>query len=70
MLTVLLRRLQTPPKAPKGGNQPRRPSIDFLDGITLLRKRFIKENIALVGHGLILSLYRAYLLGKTSCRYG
>lgn len=34
----------------------------FLDGITLLRKRFINENLALVGHGLTFSLYRSYLL--------
>lgn len=34
----------------------------FLDGITLLRKRFVNENLALVGHGLIFSLYRSYLL--------
>lgn len=40
----------------------------FLDGITLLRKRFVNENLALVGHGLIFSLYRSYLLRQPTAK--
>ncbi len=40
----------------------------FLDGIGLLRKRFVNENLALVGHGLTFSLYRAYLLGHPNVK--
>jgi broad specificity phosphatase PhoE len=36
----------------------------FLAGIDHLCQRFSEKNLALVGHGLTLSLYRAYLLGR------
>ncbi|MEM7130108.1 MAG: histidine phosphatase family protein [Chloroflexota bacterium] len=38
------------------------------DGMTLLRKRFVTETVAVIGHGLIFSLYRAYLLGYPNAR--
>jgi broad specificity phosphatase PhoE len=37
----------------------------FLTGIGFIRQEFAGETLALVGHGLTLSLYRAYLLGQT-----
>jgi broad specificity phosphatase PhoE len=37
----------------------------FLAGIDTLRQQFAGETLALVGHGLTLSLYRAHLLGQT-----
>lgn len=37
----------------------------FEAGIVALRHQFAGETLALVGHGLTLSLYRAHLLGQT-----
>jgi broad specificity phosphatase PhoE len=37
----------------------------FLAGIAFIRQEFAGETLALVCHGLTLSLYRAYLLGQT-----
>jgi broad specificity phosphatase PhoE len=48
-----------------GGWEPAATALArFLDGIAELRRRFSGETLALVGHGLTLSLYRAYLLGR------
>ncbi len=45
------------------GWEPARRALDrFLDGIDDLRHRFEGETLALVGHGLTSSLYRAHLL--------
>lgn len=52
------------PTQPAGDWETAAQALDrFLDGILLLRKRFVAgETLALVGHGLTLSLYRAHLL--------
>lgn len=53
------------PNESAGDWEPARDALArFLDGITLLRKRFVHGNLALIGHGLTFSLYRAHLLGQ------
>ncbi|MCB0098031.1 MAG: histidine phosphatase family protein, partial [Caldilineaceae bacterium] len=40
----------------------------FLSGIDALTDAYPHETIALVGHGLTLSLYRAHLLGQPTVK--
>ena len=57
------------PDLPAGEWESARNALDRVrDGMTLLRKRFVTETVAVVGHGLTLSLYRAYLLGYPTAR--
>ena len=59
----------TNPKESIEGWEPAQSALDrFRDGMTLLRKRFVTETVAVVGHGLTFSLYRAYLLGYSTAR--
>lgn len=49
-----------------GGWEPASQALArFLAGIDALRARYAGETMALVGHGLILSLYRTHLLGQS-----
>lgn len=53
------------PEQPAGEWEPAAAALTrFLEGIHALRDAFPQETIALVGHGLTLSLFRAHLLGK------
>ncbi|CAN5444551.1 hypothetical protein BH10CHL1_BH10CHL1_43800 [soil metagenome] len=53
------------PDIPAGEWEPASQALArFLRGIKHLRQQFPGETLALVGHGLTLSLYRADLLGK------
>lgn len=57
------------PERSSGDWEPAREALDrFRDGMTLLRKRFVSETVAVVGHGLTFSLYRARLLGHPQPR--
>lgn len=42
----------------------------FLEGVEALIQQHPHDNVALVGHGLLLSLYRAHLLGRTHVHLG
>jgi broad specificity phosphatase PhoE len=53
------------PTVAVGGWEPANQALQrFLAGIGDVRVRFAGETLALVGHGLTLSLYRAYLLAQ------
>ncbi len=41
----------------------------FLGGLASLQEAYGNQTLALVGHGLILSLYRAYLLGQPAVHF-
>lgn len=62
-----VRRALAEPAQPAGDWEPALHALDrFMDAMTLMKKRFVgQETLALVGHGLILSLYRAHLLGQS-----
>lgn len=55
------------PTQPAGDWESAARAMDrFMDGMMLMKKRFVaQETLALVSHGLILSLYRAHLLGQS-----
>jgi len=54
------------PDVSAGGWEPARHALErFLAGVDDLRHRFRGETLALVGHGLTFSLYRAHLLGRS-----
>lgn len=53
------------PNHPAGEWEPATAALQrFLDGIAHIQHEFAGETLALVGHGLTLSLYRAHLLGQ------
>lgn len=53
-----------------GGWEPAADALArFMDGIDELRRAYPNARLALVSHGLVLSLYRAHLLGQTHVRY-
>lgn len=53
------------PKQSIGGWEPAADALTrFLSGIEALHRKFKGQTVALVGHGLTLSLYRAHLLGQ------
>jgi broad specificity phosphatase PhoE len=53
------------PNLPIGGWESAADALArFLSGLHALRDAFPQETIALVGHGLTLSLFRAHLLGR------
>ncbi len=57
------------PEQGVGGWEPAaRALARFLDGLAEARRRFPGQILALVGHGLILSLYRSHLLGQQRVR--
>lgn len=64
--TERVQRAFAQPTQPAGDWEPAARAMDrFMDGMTLMKKRFVAgETLALVSHGLILSLYRAHLLGQ------
>jgi broad specificity phosphatase PhoE len=54
------------PDQPAGEWEPANAAFArFLAGIAFIQQEFAGATLALVGHGLTLSLYRAYLLGQT-----
>lgn len=53
------------PEQPAGDWEPAAGALRrFLTGIEWLRRTFAGETVALAGHGLTFSLYRAHLLGQ------
>ncbi len=57
------------PSQSAGGWEPAAQALArFLDGVADARQRFPGQTLALVGHGLTLSLYRAHLLGQARVR--
>jgi broad specificity phosphatase PhoE len=58
------------PRQPAGDWEPAQQALErFLAGIAALTTQFAGETVALVGHGLTLSLYRAHLLGQGQVAY-
>lgn len=54
------------PEEPAGDWEPARAALDrILAGVADFCTRFAGQTLALVGHGLTLSLYRAHLLGQS-----
>ncbi|MFN8486544.1 MAG: histidine phosphatase family protein [Caldilineaceae bacterium] len=63
--TAQVRQAFAQPAVAAGAWEPATAALTrFLAGISELCQRFPQNTLALVGHGLTLSLYRAYLLGK------
>ena len=63
--TAQVRQAFAQPDVGSGAWEPATAALTrFLAGIAELCARFPENTVALVGHGLTLSLYRAYLLGK------
>jgi broad specificity phosphatase PhoE len=54
-----------PDQSIKGWEAANQALARFLAGIAALQQQYADETLALVGHGLTLSLYRAHLLGQT-----
>ncbi|MCX6046555.1 MAG: phosphoglycerate mutase family protein [Chloroflexi bacterium] len=63
--TAQVRQAFLEPEIPAGEWEPASKALArFLAGVAHLCQQFSEETVALVGHGLTFSLYRAYLLGK------
>lgn len=63
--TAQVRQAFAQPALAAGAWEPATTALDrFLAGIADLCQQFPTHTLALVGHGLTLSLYRAYLLGQ------
>ena len=58
-----------PEQSPPGWETAAAAQARFLAGIDELIDRHPAETVALVGHGLTLSLYRAWLLGQAHVRF-
>jgi len=65
-----VRQAFTMPDKPSGEWEPAAHGLErFLAGIADLVVRCAGQTVALVGHGLTLSLYRAYLLGQPQVKF-
>lgn len=61
-----VRRAFAQPDQPAGDWEPASQALArFCEGMRELQSRFTGRNVALIGHGLTISLYRSWLLGHT-----